>query len=103
VADIAMIECEKFKRNKINVNWTTIIIGWYGPGKFIRQVKEQDIINYAIDLIINDGNQQEEVLALASCSEKDCCEIEELINELANEEKGNKEVEEMGKYDHEIS
>jgi len=92
-----MIEIEEFKQNKVNVNWTTIVIGWYGPGKFIRQLKEQDIINYAIDSIINENNQDKEVLALASCSEKDCCEIEELIDELANEEKGNKEVEE-GKW-----
>ncbi|HDK7169786.1 TPA: DUF2247 family protein [Clostridium botulinum] len=89
-----MIEFEQFRKNKISINWTTIIIGWYGPGKFIRQLNEKDIINYAINLIVNDDNQQEEVLMLASCTEKDCCEIEELINKLANKEKVNKEIEE---------
>lgn len=89
-----MIELEQFRKNKISVNWTTIIIGWYGPGKFNRQLKEQDIINYAINLIVNDENQQQEVLMIASCSEKDCCEIQELINKLVNEEKVNKEIEE---------
>lgn len=67
-----MIELEQFEKNKISVNWTTIIIGWYGPGKFIRQLKEQDIINYSINLIVNDDNQQQKVLMLASCREKDC-------------------------------
>ncbi|NLK96358.1 MAG: DUF2247 family protein [Clostridiales bacterium] len=88
-----MIELEQFKKNKIKINWTTIMLGWYGPGKFGRQLKEKEIINYAIDLITNDDNQQQDVLMLASCSEEDCCDIEELINRLANEEKGNKEVE----------
>lgn len=89
-----MIELEQLKKNKISVNWTTIIIGWYGPGKFVRQLKEKDIIDYAINIILNDENQKQEVLLLASYSEKDCCEIEELLNKLAKEEKVNKEVEE---------
>lgn len=89
-----MIELEQLKRNEIKVNWTTIMIGWYGPGKFSRQLKEKDIINFAINLITNDDNQQQDVLMLASCGEKDSCEIEKLINWLANEEKGNREVEE---------
>ncbi|WP_251862279.1 DUF2247 family protein [Clostridium sp. Marseille-Q2269] len=88
-----MIELEQFKKNKISINWTTIIIGWYGPEKFIRQLNEKDIISYAINLIVNNDNQQEEILMLASCREKDCYEIEELINKLANKEKANKEVE----------
>lgn len=88
-----MIKLEQFSENKISVNWTTIVIGWYGPGKFIRQLNEQDIIDYAINLIENGDNQQE-VLMLASCSEKDSYEIEELINKLSNGEIVNKEVEE---------
>lgn len=89
-----MIELEQFRENKLGLNWTTIIIGWYGPGKFGRQLKEKDIIDYAVNLIINDENQKQEVLLLASYNEKDCCEIEELLKKLANEEEVNKEVEE---------
>ncbi|WP_353505421.1 hypothetical protein, partial [Clostridium sp. Marseille-Q2269] len=50
----------------MSINWTIIIIGWYEPGKFIRQLNEKDIISYAINLIVNNDNQQEEILMLAS-------------------------------------
>lgn len=79
-----MMILEKFKKNKLFINWTTILIGWNGPGKFSRILTEQEVINYALELVQTDSNVPDEVWLLAGCSKSDTQEIQNLLIKLAS-------------------
>jgi hypothetical protein len=78
-----MIKLKRFEEEGIEINWLTIVIGWYGPGKYTRLLLNKDIIEYATNLIVEQNNQEEQVLMLASCREQDSEEIDTILNKLA--------------------
>lgn len=69
-----------FKSNNLKVNWTTIIIGWRGFGKFPRQLSAKDVIDYAVSLVSDDESQPAEVWELASLSVSDTEKIYEILS-----------------------
>ena len=81
-----MMKLERFKKNKLPVNWATILIGWNGPGKFTRILTGQEIIEYALELIESDSNVLEEVWLLVGCNKNDTEEIQDLLVKLASVE-----------------
>lgn len=88
-----MIRIEEFIKNGITVNWLTINIGWRGPGMVGKQLAGRDIINFAIDLLVEGDNQQEDILMLACCRENESDDITALLNKLSCTQNYNKEIE----------
>lgn len=88
-----MIKLHDFKANRLSLNWETILIGLEGPGKFPAQIMPKDVVAYAIDLILQDDNQSDNIWVLAGLNEIDKSEIKKLVQELANSEKIVREVE----------
>ncbi len=61
-----MTYIQLFKQNGISITWTAILLGMEGPGNREKLLMSQDIIHYAIELMVLNDNQPQEVLKLAS-------------------------------------
>lgn len=90
-----MIELKRFKEEGLEINWMTIIIGWYGPGKNTKMLSNKEIIEYATTLIAEQNNQEEQVLMLACCREQDSEEIGKILNILSKSDDSSRDTEEM--------
>jgi hypothetical protein len=84
---------KKFEDNNLSVNWTTILIGLKGPGKFEGKLSIGDVTNYAISKIEQNSSQCEEVLILAGLNEEDSELVYKYVKNLADGEDKDKEVE----------
>ncbi|GGJ30358.1 DUF2247 family protein [Paenibacillus hunanensis] len=88
-----MTYLQMFKRSNIPITWTVILIGIEGPGKKERLLVSQDIINYAIELIELNDNYPQEILKLASATNNEEEYIKNLVVNLAQKEKLNRNKE----------
>jgi len=70
---------EEMLKSGMPVNWTTILVGWNGPGKFPRQISREEFASYTIQRMGNSSHQQ--------------IEVNRAIRALAASEPGNKETE----------
>jgi len=78
---------------QLKPNWTTILIGWEGPGKYPHQITPKEVIDYATELATNDDNQPESVWMLAGANENDMDGIGNLIRQLAQSENADRDTE----------
>lgn len=83
--------------NNLKVNWSSILLGLRGFGKFIGQLSTKDVIEFAINLVSHDDCQPNEVWKIASLSDKEGNEIHQLVQNLAVKET-NSEYEEQRKW-----
>lgn len=83
--------------NNLKVNWSSILLGLRGFGKFMGQLSMKDVINFAINLVTHDDGQPNEVWQIASLSDKDGNEIHQLVQNLADNE-SNSQAEEERKW-----
>lgn len=82
-----------FKRNKVPITWTTLLIGIEGPGKFEGLLESQDVINYAIEFMDLDNDYPKEVLELASAYKHENELVKKLVLDLSSKEKVDREDE----------
>ena len=84
---------EKMTSDNIAVNWSTILIGWYGPGKYDRQLSVAEIAAYAQDLIEGNPEQPGAVLKLAGARDGETEMVEYSLKQLAALEPGEENTE----------
>lgn len=77
---------EKMQNSGSPLNWTTVLVGWQGPGKFPRQLSASEVASYAARMIELSPEQPEEVFQLASTSAGEDDEIYRLIKKLSAQE-----------------
>lgn len=88
-----MIKLHDFRDKRLNINWRTIQIGWNGPGKFLRQLTEKEIIDYAIELVTKAETQPEDIWTLAGLSVGSSDEIDIVLGRLVDIEKSDFDIE----------
>ena len=81
-----MIKLKSFEQENIIITWTAIKIGLYGYCNFASQLENQDVLNYALELLEKDINQNEDILALAICYEENSEEIRSIVYKLSQYE-----------------
>jgi hypothetical protein len=74
---------EKMTSDNIAVNWSTILIGWYGPGNYDRQLSIADVAAYARELIEANPEQPIAVLKLAGARDDETALVESSLKQLA--------------------
>jgi hypothetical protein len=75
------------------VKWTTVVIGWDGPGKYERILDPIDVISFAESRFAN-GDESPSIVSLISLESKNVSELEQIIRKLAREESANRSLEE---------
>ncbi|EGO63606.1 DUF2247 family protein [Acetonema longum] len=88
---------ELMQSTKLKVNWTTILVGWKGFGKFSRQFSSKDVIDYAVEVASNDDKQPEETWELAGLNNSESENITGLLERLSQKEE-HKEQDEFRKW-----
>ena len=60
-----------FRNNSFQINWTVIVIGLEGPGKFEKMISVKDVADYAISRIEQNDSPTEELYMIAGLDEDD--------------------------------
>ena len=74
---------KKMAGDDVPVNWSTVLRGWYGPGKFDRQLQVADIAAYAQAMIESNPEQPVAVLKLAGARDDETEMVESSLKQLA--------------------
>ena len=83
---------EKMTGDDVPVNWSTVLLGWYGPGKYDRQLSVADIAAYAQELIEASPEQPNAVLKLAGAHDDETEMVESSLKQLAALESADKDT-----------
>jgi hypothetical protein len=92
-ADKAMTIFEKMQGSELPLNWTTILVGWEGPGKLPRQLSSSEVASYAARMIEKSPEQPVEVFQLADASVGEDDKIYRLIRNLSAQEASDRNFE----------
>lgn len=84
---------EKMTSDDVPVNWSTVLLGWYGPGKYDRQLSVADIAAYAQELIEANPEQPNAVLKLAGAHDDETEMVESSLKQLTALESDDKNTE----------
>jgi hypothetical protein len=84
---------EKMTGDDVPVKWSTVLLGWYGPGKYDRQLSVADIAAYAQETIEAKPEQPNAVLKLAGAHDDETEMVETSLKQLAALESDDKDTE----------
>lgn len=88
-----MINLEDFKKLGLEITWTLIEIGLNGKDQFQPQLNSKDVIEYAVQKLLLNSDESEDVILLAGTNSRDIQEVRELLRKLAKSENINSEGE----------
>lgn len=84
---------DRMLSNRIPINWSTILTGWYGPGNYDRQISIRDIAYYAQKVIEANPEQPNNVLRLAGAQDDETEMVESSLRQLAAREETDQNIE----------
>jgi hypothetical protein len=76
---------ESLRVEGLPLNWTTLLVGWRGPGKLARQLSAEEVSAFALERL-SSNEASIPLVALATAGEGHTGEIAEWLQTLADDE-----------------
>ena len=68
------------------VNWTTVLVGWIGPGELHPLLTAKDVIDFAVEVLVSDEDSRPEIVQLAGALPSEVEVVQSTLYALASED-----------------